>query len=230
MNIEILDEIDSTNDYLKRKKNKEFDVVLAHKQTKGKGTRGRVWLSTEGVLMFSFVIKEKKEVPIEEYMKIPLVVGIALLSALEEIEPLPYMFKWTNDIYLYDKKLSGILIEKNDEDFIVGIGLNLNILEFGDLNAISLKKITNKNYEKENVVKIVIKKIKEYIYEFYKGNWSMLLNKINEKNYLYGKNVRFIAPNREYNGVVKGINQKGEIIVEEFGVNYYLNIGEVTSK
>lgn len=54
------------------------------------------------------------------------------------------MFKWTNDIYLYDKKLSGILVEKRDNDFIIGIGVNLNIIEFGDLEAISLKKITNK--------------------------------------------------------------------------------------
>ena len=42
------------------------------------------------------------------------------------------MFKWTNDIYLYDKKLSGILTEKIGEDFIVGVGINLNILEFGE--------------------------------------------------------------------------------------------------
>ena len=55
MNIEIFEEIDSTNEYLKRQKdNKNYDIVMAHKQTKGKGTRGRVWLSTEGILMLGF--------------------------------------------------------------------------------------------------------------------------------------------------------------------------------
>jgi len=228
--IEILDEIDSTNDYLKRRKNKEFDTVVAHRQTKGKGTRGRVWLSNEGVLMFSFVIKEDKLIPIEEYMKLPLIIGISLLEALKEVEDLPYKFKWTNDIYLYDKKLSGILIEKTSEDFIVGIGVNLNILDLENLNAISLKLVTEKNYDKISIVKIVLKKVKEFLYDFYRGNWSMLLQKINENNYLKDKKVKFLAPNREYNGIVKSINLEGELELEEEGNTYLLKIGEVSTR
>lgn len=226
--IEIFDEIDSTNDYLKRKTNKEFDIVMAHKQTKGRGTRGRVWLSTDGVLMFSLVIKEDKNISMEEYIKLPLIVGIALLEALKEIEDLPYMFKWTNDIYLNDKKLSGILVEKRNEDFIVGIGVNLNITEFGDLNAVSLKQISGKEYDKLNSLEIIVKKIKEFLFEFYRGNWELLLNKINEKNYLKDKKVRFISPQREYEGVVKKINSEGELVLAEGKNEYCLKVGEVS--
>lgn len=227
--IEIFDEIDSTNDYLKRKSNKNFDTVMAHKQTKGRGTRGRVWLSTDGVLMFSIVIKEDKNINMEEYLKLPLIVGIALLEALVEVENLPYMFKWTNDIYLYDKKLSGILIEKKDDDFIVGVGVNLNILEFGDLNAISLKKISGKDYDKVETLEIIVKKIKEFLFEFYRGNWELILNKINEKNYLKNKVVKFVDPNREYNGIVQSINNNGELVLVEGNIEHNLKIGEVSS-
>ena len=231
MNIEIFEEIDSTNEYLKRQKdNKNYDIVMAHKQTKGKGTRGRVWLSTEGILMFSMVIKEDKNISMEEYTKLPLVVGMALLSALEEIEKLPFMFKWTNDIYLYDKKLSGILTEKIGEDFIVGVGINLNILEFGDLNAISLKAVSGKDYDKLECLKSIINKIKEYIYKFYRGEWNLILGEINEKNYLKNKEIKFIGVDRIYDGVVKGINNEGELILEEKGKNYNLRIGEVSTK
>ena len=231
MNIEIFEEIDSTNEYLKRQKdNKNYDIVMAHKQTKGKGTRGRVWLSTEGILMFSMVIKEDKNIGMEEYTKLPLVVGMALLSALEEIEKLPFMFKWTNDIYLYDKKLSGILTEKIGEDFIVGVGINLNILEFGDLNAISLKAVSGKDYDKLECLKSIINKIKEYIYKFYRGEWNLILGEINEKNYLKNKEIKFIGVDRIYDGVVKGINNDGELILEEKGKNYNLRIGEVSTK
>ena len=227
--IEILDEIDSTNDYLKRRKNKEFDTVVAHRQTKGKGTRGRVWLSNEGVLMFSFVIKEDKNIPIEEYMKLPLIVGIAVLEALKEVEDLPYKFKWTNDIYLYDKKLSGILIEKTSEDFIVGVGINVNILDLENLNAISLKLIAGKEYDKISIVKIVLKKVKEFLFDFYRGDWPLLLQKINENNYLKNKKIKFLAPNREYNGIVKSINYNGELELEEDGISHLLKIGEVST-
>ncbi|MBP6467588.1 MAG: biotin--[acetyl-CoA-carboxylase] ligase [Fusobacteriaceae bacterium] len=231
MNIEIFEEIDSTNEYLKRQKdNKNYDIVMAHKQTKGKGTRGRVWLSTEGILMFSIVIKEDKNISMEEYTKLPLVVGMALLSALEEIEKLPFMFKWTNDIYLYDKKLSGILTEKIGEDFIVGVGINLNILEFGDLNAISLKAVSGKDYDKLECLKSIVNKIKEYIYKFYRGEWNLILGEINEKNYLKNKEIKFIGVDRIYDGVVKGINNDGELILEEKGKNYNLRIGEVSTK
>lgn len=231
MNIEIFEEIDSTNEYLKRQKdNKNYDIVMAHKQTKGKGTRGRVWLSTEGILMFSMIIKEDKNISMEEYTKLPLVVGMALLSALEEIEKLPFMFKWTNDIYLYDKKLSGILTEKIGEDFIVGVGINLNILEFGDLNAISLKAVSGKDYDKLECLKSIINKIKEYIYKFYRGEWNLILGEINEKNYLKNKEIKFIGVDRIYDGVVKGINNDGELILEEKGKNYNLRIGEVSTK
>ncbi len=228
--IEILDEIDSTNDYLKRRINKNFDTVLAHKQTKGRGTRGRVWLSTEGVLMFSFVIKEEKNVSIEEYMKLPLIAGMALLEALKEVEDLDYMFKWTNDIYLEDKKLSGILMEKNDEDFIVGIGVNLNILEFGDLNAISLKSITGKNYDKVRVAEIIINKMKEFLFEFYRGNWKDILGKINSVNYLKNKNVKFFSPERVYEGIVREIGNEGELVLDEKGIIRKLKIGEVSTR
>ena len=231
MNIEIFEEIDSTNEYLKRQKdNKNYDIVMAHKQTKGKGTRGRVWLSTEGILMFSMIIKEDKNISMEEYTKLPLVVGMALLSALEEIEKLPFMFKWTNDIYLYDKKLSGILTEKIGEDFIVGVGINLNILEFGDLNAISLKAVSGKDYDKLECLKSIVNKIKEYIYKFYRGEWNLILGEINEKNYLKNKEIKFIGVDRIYDGVVKGINNEGELILEEKGKNYNLRIGEVSTK
>lgn len=231
MNIKIFDTIDSTNEYLKRQKdNKEFDVVMAHEQTKGKGTRGRVWLSTEGILMFSIVIKEDKNISMEEYTKLPLVTGMALLTALEEIEKLPYMFKWTNDIYLYDKKLSGILTEKIGEDFIVGIGVNLNILEFGDLNAISLKVASGKDFDKEECLKSIVNKIKEYVYRFYRGEWNLILGEINEKNYLKNKHVKFNGVDRVYEGIVTSINSEGELVLQEKGKNYNLRIGEVSTR
>lgn len=230
MNIEILEEIDSTNDYLKRKNNnKEFDIIMAHKQTKGRGTRGRVWLSTEGVLMFSCVIKEDKNISIEEYLKLPLIAGLSLLQALEQIEELPFMFKWTNDIYLYDKKISGILIEKSGEDFIVGIGINLNIEEFGDVNGISLKVVTHKQYDKMEVLGLVVNKLKENLFRFYQGEWKLLLCEINCKNYLKNKVVTFIKNGVKYLGEGKEINENGEFTMEINGELFSFGIGEATT-
>lgn len=146
---------------------------MAHKQTKGRGTRGRVWLSTEGVLMFSFVIKrEKKKCIYRRVYEITTYSWNGSFGSIEgSRENLDYMFKWTNDIYLEDKKLSGILMEKNDEDFysrnqaLISIYWNLE----GDLNAISLKSITGKfmlNWGETNNNKL---KMKGFLFRFYRS-------------------------------------------------------------
>ena len=59
-------------------------------------------------------------------MKLPLLAGLAAIRAFQKIKEAEYQFKWTNDIYLQDKKLGGILIERRENDFLIGIGLNIN--------------------------------------------------------------------------------------------------------
>ena len=140
--------IDSTNNFLKNLEEKEeFEVAIAKSQSSGRGRRGNNWSSEEGGAYFSFILKEKKDVAISEYVKLPLVVGYSLLRTFEEMEKdIKFQFKWTNDVYANDKKISGILVEKKREDFIIGIGINLNNEIKGEAigKGISLKELTKK--------------------------------------------------------------------------------------
>ena len=122
------DVIDSTNDYLRRDHNnhEEFDVISAEIQTHSKARRNNDWVSLEGMATFSFFLNEKKEIKMEDYLKLPLLAGLAVINGLKKVENLDYKFKWTNDVYLENKKLCGILMEKADDIYIVGIGLNVN--------------------------------------------------------------------------------------------------------
>ena len=121
MRIFRFESIDSTSDYLKNKKDIEnYDLAIAEIQTKGRGRRGNNWFSSKGMALFSFALKAEKNISIEEYSKLPLVTGISVLRGIRRIEELDLKFKWTNDIYLDDKKLSGILVEKVDDFFIIG--------------------------------------------------------------------------------------------------------------
>ncbi|MGL4987795.1 MAG: biotin--[acetyl-CoA-carboxylase] ligase, partial [Cetobacterium sp.] len=73
MKIYKFEEIDSTNKFLKEKKDiSERDVVIAKVQTAGRGRRGNKWSSTEGAALFSFVLKHDFEIKDDEYMKLPL--------------------------------------------------------------------------------------------------------------------------------------------------------------
>lgn len=232
MKIHRFETIDSTNSFLKNLKEKEeYEVAIAKTQSSGRGRRGNNWSSEEGGAYFSFVLKERKDVDINEYAKLPLVVGYSLLKTFESLEKeIKFQFKWTNDVYANDKKISGILVEKKNEDFIIGIGINLNNKIKGEAigKGLSLKTITGKNYDIENVIFKVIEDFKKNINEYLSGNWNEILDYLNSKNYLYNK--RIMIDFREGNhkeGIAKEIDKSGEIIIEIDGKKETFSIGEI---
>ncbi|HEX7244734.1 MAG TPA: biotin--[acetyl-CoA-carboxylase] ligase [Solirubrobacterales bacterium] len=102
-------------------------VVTAREQTAGRGRRGRVWTAPEGkALLYSAVLR-----PLDErHLLLPLSVPLAVCAAAEELCPgIECQVKWPNDIWLEERKLSGILIEARPQDgwAVIGIGLNLSI-------------------------------------------------------------------------------------------------------
>lgn len=230
MRVYRFEEIDSTNIFLKNKKDlKEYDTAIAKVQNAGRGRRGNVWISQEGAALFSFAVKHEKEIPMEEYLKLPLVTGFALMKVLEEEESAGFMFKWTNDIYLNDKKISGILIEKIDDFFIIGIGINMNNCEFGDLNsrASSIYKETGKYLEIEETIFKVIENFEKSFQKFKNGGWKEMLSEINSKNYLFGKNVNIHIGENISQGICREINEDGTLKVEVENEVKNFSVGEV---
>ncbi len=106
-------------------------VVVARKQTAGRGRQGRAWLSTEGALTFSMVLRPNPLTP-----RITLTAGVAVLEALDELG-VHCQLKWPNDVMLEGKKLAGILTEAFSPIVILGIGLNLTTHP-ADVNATSI--------------------------------------------------------------------------------------------
>ena len=221
------DEIDSTNKFLKEQNNlQDYDCVIAKTQTAGVGRRGNVWVSNEGMAIFSFVLKEAENISLEEYMRLPLIAGISVLSGLKKIEYLDYKFKWTNDIYLDDKKLCGILVEKTKDFFIIGIGININNSDFGYAQdrAISLKNKTGNFYRIEDIIFCIINEFKRYFSE----DWSFVLKEINSYNYLKDKEIEIVKYGESLGvGVAKDIAEDGRLIVEIDGQEKLFNIGEI---
>lgn len=221
------DEIDSTNKFLKEQNNlQDYDCVIAKIQTAGVGRRGNVWVSNEGMAIFSFALKEAENISLEEYMRLPLIAGISVLSGLKKIEDLDYKFKWTNDIYLDDKKLCGILVEKTKDFFIIGIGININNSDFGYAQdrAISLKNKTGNFYRIEDIIFCIINEFKRYFSE----DWSFVLKEINSYNYLKDKEIEIVKYGESLGGgVAKDIAEDGRLIVEIDGQEKLFNIGEI---
>ena len=217
INLYKFDELDSTNDYLRRnhKSHEEFDVISARTQTHGKARRQNDWVSMDGMALFSFFLKERDNWKIEDYLKLPLITGIAVIKGLRKIENLEYKFKWTNDVYLKNKKLCGILLEKTENVYIVGIGINVNNILPENLQnkAISLTQLTNKKYEIDEVIKNIVSEFQILCEQLENGLWENILDKINKINYLKGKRIELKFGNEVVSGIAHNINKDGEIEV-----------------
>lgn len=226
-------EIDSTSDFLKRSEDKrDYDLVIAQTQTRGRGRRGNNWVSQRGMALFSFLLKEEQNISLEEYSKLPLVAGIAVLKGLKRIENLDFKFKWTNDIYLDDKKICGILVEKVGDFFIIGIGVNINNKLEGAVAdiATALTISTGKKYIVEDIIFTIIDEFKSYYQRFVAGEWELILDEINSKNYLKNKGITLVGSNFEISGVAKDIALDGRLEIETSKENIFANIGEVHIK
>ena len=149
VNLEIFNEIDSTNDEAKRIIiQKDFHVIIAERQTKGRGRLGKKWSSPNSGNIYMTICTENDH----SNSPLSLVTGLICKRAINKISnKLLVSLKWPNDILVKDKKIGGILVEKEIQKevtrTIIGIGININIKKqeswWGDLSNYNLETKRN---------------------------------------------------------------------------------------
>ena len=221
------DEIDSTNNYMKENFSKfeNYDIVAAKNQTSGRGRRGNTWSSSEGMALFSFLLKTKNKLDISEYTKLPLIAGISTLVALKKIKDGAYNFKWTNDVFLDNKKLCGILIEKVEENFIIGIGINVRNIIPDELQKIAISM--NSDHDIDDLILKVVEEFSNYYKKFINGNWNEILQEINQYNFLKDKIIKVHIGEQVFQGKAKNIAQDGRLEIEIDGELKLFSVGEI---
>ncbi len=193
-NIIYLKKTDSTNNFASKLIKKRSDlknsplegtVVLAETQGKGKGRLERVWISPEGGLWFTIILKtglEEKNLP-----EVTLIAAYSIAAVLDTEYSIKAIIKWPNDIYYERLKLGGILteVEKINSSIylIIGIGINVN-LNTEDLaplrkKSVSIKTILGKDIEREYFLsKILLDFEKDYKYYSRTKDFKTLFKKI----------------------------------------------------
>ena len=189
MKFKFFDEINSTNTYLRRQlRIEEFEVIVAKKQTDGKGKRDSTWISSEGAALFSFAIEDRYELDEKITIFTGYIVYKVLKNYIENKDKLT--FKWPNDIYYENKKICGILCEKVRDYIIIGIGININNTDFGIFRekAVSLVEITGKIHSVQNIIEDVVSAFENEFYNLNK-KWENILMVVNENSYLKNKKI-----------------------------------------
>ena len=105
-------------------------IIVAAKQTGGKGRGGRKWVSPKGGIWFSIILQPNFDISITTLF--PIASALALSKALEKTFKMTPELKWPNDITVKGKKLAGILVDASlesnrIENLVLGIGINFDV-------------------------------------------------------------------------------------------------------
>ena len=151
-------ETTSTNDDAKRPEYRHGDIVWAERQTAGRGQRGHSWTSPEGENLTFTLVLEPVFLPVGEQFLLSEAVTLALTDTFAAFG-IDARIKWTNDIYVGDKKLVGILIEHSYSGptlarTIAGIGINVNQRAFDPAlpNPVSMAVASGRTFDRREVL------------------------------------------------------------------------------
>jgi BirA family transcriptional regulator, biotin operon repressor / biotin---[acetyl-CoA-carboxylase] ligase len=221
-NLQILDEVKSTNTYLMQNKNAAHATcIAAHVQTNGKGRRGRTWISALGSSL-TFSLLWRFQCGAAALSGLSLAVGVALIRALSALGVNQAQLKWPNDVLVDGKKLAGILIElqgdlEGPSAAVIGIGFNLNlpknVLDSIDQPAIDLVSI--KEIDQNILLGTLLKHLADVLSSFETVGFIGLRDEWLSYHAYENKPVRMILPNgTDVQGVVKGVADDGILLVE----------------
>lgn len=215
------DKLASTNDEAVKPTYAEGDIVWADVQSAGRGQRGHKWESREGENITFSAIFEPTFLPATKQFLLSEVVALAVVDAMRYYG-VGARIKWTNDIYVGDRKLAGILIEHklsgvNISRTIAGIGLNVNQLEFSaDLpNPVSMRQITRLELDCREVLERVAEKLMERYEMLRRGEEQQLQADYHEL--LYRRDALhwyFLPDGKAFRGTIRGVEPSGALIVE----------------
>lgn len=185
-----ISETNSTNNYLKEllqtQNVDEGTVVWADFQSAGKGQRGNGWESEAGKNILFSIVLFPGFIKAGEQFILSQIVSLAVANCLQEYTE-GISIKWPNDIYWNEKKICGILLENtiledNIGHSVAGIGININQENFRSdaPNPVSLKQITNRDYNLEEILKTVVDNISMYYQQIKIGKTYSLIKQYKE--------------------------------------------------
>lgn len=222
--IEVVDETASTNDAVRdlgMRGAQHGRVVFAEQQLRGRGRRQNRWLSAKGRdLMFSVLLRP--ESPPELWPRITTLAALAICKAIEAELPLQPEIKWPNDVYLNDRKVSGLLAESFSGGtglfLVLGIGINVNSREFPpelQSTATSLAiecANTVIELDRSRLAGAILRTLGDELGRLTDG-FGEAMREARERSWLLGKTVRATVDGRELFGRAIDLNHEGHLVL-----------------
>lgn len=186
-------------------------VVIAARQTAGRGRRGRGWLSAPGVgLWFSMVLRP--DMPMEKYPLLPFALALAGADACHGVSGGDVQIKWPNDLVLHGRKVAGLLVELEGEAAVMGIGINVRqrLADFPPelrARAGSLDMLTGQCTDMDRLATALIQAIQCRV------DAPDFMGEYAARCVTIGSAVRVHAQDEAFEGVAEGLDEIGALLV-----------------
>ena len=236
------EEIDSTQNFAQNiaaDKKENGTIIIAEKQTSGRGRLDRKWTSPKGGIWFSLIIHPKFDV--SSSTLIPILSAVALSKSIKSVLDIETEVKWPNDITMNGKKVAGVLVDAsfqtNSIDYLIlGIGINFDI----DTKKLEKRLTKTPNFygidslrRKENktppktLLKEFLLQFEKNLFQLDKGEKSKIIKEWTKRAAGIGKKITINTSNGKISGISQGIDNDGALKIKTRNEIKKIYVGDV---
>ncbi len=208
-------------------------AIAALEQTAGKGQRGKSWQAQPGKnIALSVIIKTDMLKPAAQF-PLSMAVALAAYDFIKKYVPGEIAIKWPNDIYWRNRKTGGILIENvlsgsRWKWAVAGVGININQTRFNKNlpNAVSLRQITEREFDINKVIEELYEKIMQRVNKLHEQPFEKLLKEYNSHLYCRNEKVKLKKGSLVFETVVGSVSAHGQLHTKD-AIERVFDFGEV---
>mgnify|MGYP000990945987 FL=1 len=236
------EEIDSTQNFAQNiaaDKKENGTIIIAEKQTSGRGRLDRKWTSPKGGIWFSLIIHPKFDV--SSSTLIPILSAVALSKSIKSVLDIETEVKWPNDITMNGKKVAGVLVDAsfqtNSIDYLIlGIGINFDI----DTKKLEKRLTKTPNFygidslrgkEDKTPPKTLLKEFllqfEKNLFQLDKGEKSKIIKEWTKRAAGIGKKITINTSNGKISGISQGIDNDGALKIKTRNEIKKIYVGDV---
>lgn len=237
------DTINSTQSFateLATKPQENGTIVIAEKQTQGRGRLGRKWTSPKGGIWMSVILRPEFEVSLSTLF--PMVSSLALAIAIEKVLKIKPQIKWPNDLTINDRKVAGILVDASIESgkidyLILGVGINFkidvkevekNIKNTGNYYGVDTLVTKDNKTNPARLVQVFLLELEKLYNLLSEGNSDYIIKQWTERSSTIGKTISVTSSTGLIHGKATKIDKDGALVISTKGKTRRVFVGDVS--
>lgn len=237
------DSIDSTQNHaikIASDKTNNGAIIIAEKQTSGKGRLDRKWISPKGGIWLSIILHPKFDISVITLF--PIASALALSNAIEKTLNIKSELKWPNDITIKGKKVAGMIVdaslESNKiENLILGVGINFNVdikqiekilKDTPNFYGVTSLSEQNKTIKPVLLVQSFLMELEQMYNLLNAGNTRKIIRDWTKKSSTIGQKVTLHTDDGKITGKAIKIDDDGALVISVNNKNRRITSGDIT--